>query len=363
MRHEGNLTVRLPGLNGLRRRGQAVRRRWLRVTAQPQALILMYHRVVDLGSSANGLCVTPKHFAQHMHVLREFGRAVPLNQLVYSLRNGDLRHRTVAVTFDDGYADNLSNAKPLLEAQSIPATVFITTGNVGLDREFWWDELERVLLQPGVLPEVLRLMVQGRACEWQLNEAATYSVSECQRDRLWRIEQARFPGAPGHPSARLKLFDLLFGLIYHLPATEKEDVLQALSGWAGQQREARSTHRSLAPEELIRLAEGDLIEIGAHTNGHVALDTVSIRMQRDEILQSKLRLEEILSREVTAFSYPHGSYTTQAAAAAREIGLAYACTTERDTVWCRTDPFYLPRVYVPDENGEAFARRLELWLG
>ena len=51
------------------------------------------------------------------------------------------------VTFDDGYADNLWNAKPLLERYDVPAAVFVTTGYAGQDREFWWDELETLLLE------------------------------------------------------------------------------------------------------------------------------------------------------------------------------------------------------------------------
>jgi peptidoglycan/xylan/chitin deacetylase (PgdA/CDA1 family) len=52
------------------------------------------------------------------------------------------------VTFDDGYADNLYNAKPLLERYGIPATVFLITGYIEDKRQLWWEELVRLLLQP-----------------------------------------------------------------------------------------------------------------------------------------------------------------------------------------------------------------------
>jgi peptidoglycan/xylan/chitin deacetylase (PgdA/CDA1 family) len=76
----------------------------------------------------------------------------------------------VAVTFDDGYADNLLNGKPLLECYDVPVTVFVTSGYVGAGREFWADELERLFLQPGTLRQELCLAIKGRTHQWDLGE-------------------------------------------------------------------------------------------------------------------------------------------------------------------------------------------------
>jgi peptidoglycan/xylan/chitin deacetylase (PgdA/CDA1 family) len=143
-----------------------------------KALILMYHRVAEVDLDPWGLCVTPQYFAEHLSVLQKYAHPISLQQLTQAHRKGKIPHRAVAITFDDGYADNLYNAKPLLERYNIPATVFVATGQIGSQREFWWDELERVLVQPGTLPEKLCLEINGSTHQWELGTAAGRSRSQ-----------------------------------------------------------------------------------------------------------------------------------------------------------------------------------------
>src|SRR5207245_611648 len=126
-----------------------------------------YHRVEDLPSDPQRMCVGPDQFDEHLAVLRTRFRPASLSSAVEATRKGDL-DRDVAVTFDDGYADNLLNAKPLLETHGIPATVFVTTDYIDSKREFWWDELERLLLQPGDLPDVLNIHFDNDAMASEL---------------------------------------------------------------------------------------------------------------------------------------------------------------------------------------------------
>ena len=96
-----------------------------------------------------------------------------LCHLVQNLREGKSQYRPLVVTFDDGYADNLYNAKPLLERYEIPATIFLTSGCIGQNREFWWDELDRMLLQPKTLPRALHLNIDGTTHDWDLGKRLT----------------------------------------------------------------------------------------------------------------------------------------------------------------------------------------------
>src|SRR5829696_4965924 len=122
--------------------------RIMRMRLVPKALILLYHRVIEIPSDPHLLSVTPSHFAEHLEVLRKYANPIRLEQAYRALEANKIADRTVVITSDDGYADNLTHAVPLLEQHDVPATVFVTSGYVNGGREFWWDELDRLLLQP-----------------------------------------------------------------------------------------------------------------------------------------------------------------------------------------------------------------------
>ena len=127
--------------------------RWLKSRFVKGTLILGYHRVAEVSRDPYELCVTPRHFAAQLEVLRQQAKPMHLTDIVEALQKGDLPKRSVVLTFDDGYADMLYQARPLLEHYQIPATFFITTGYLG--DEFWWDELERLLSSAPILPDQL----------------------------------------------------------------------------------------------------------------------------------------------------------------------------------------------------------------
>ena len=158
----------------------------LRGSSDGRVLILLYHRVARLRSDPWGLAVTPRRFDEHLRALREYASPMQLGELNEALRNDRLPQRSVVVTFDDGYLDNLRNAKPLLERHGVPATVFVASGFIGRKREFWWDELDRLVLQPGVLPESVQLSVGGMTYQWELGETADYTEEEFRSHRGWK---------------------------------------------------------------------------------------------------------------------------------------------------------------------------------
>src|SRR3989337_311080 len=89
--------------------------RWLQRRLTSRSLILTYHRVAEKDIDPWSLCVTPQHFAEHLEVLKQFAQPIGLIEMVEALLACNIPDRSAVVTFDDGYANNLYNAKPLLE--------------------------------------------------------------------------------------------------------------------------------------------------------------------------------------------------------------------------------------------------------
>jgi peptidoglycan/xylan/chitin deacetylase (PgdA/CDA1 family) len=315
----------------------------------------MYHSLAKVGSDPWGLSVTPAHFAEQLEVLQNDAHPIRLQELSQAHQAGHIPQRAVVITFDDGYANNLHQAKPLLERYNIPATIFVTTGYLGKDREFWWDELDRILLQPGTLPEILELKIRGCNYRWDLGGASCYRADEWQTHRQYRAWE-------GGRGSRQEIYYSLWQHLLPVPENERRDVLDEIAAWSKTERTTRPTHRSLLPEEIGALEQGELIEIGAHTVTHPFLSTHSILYQKDEILQSKAYLEELLNHPIMTFSYPHGDYTTETLTLLKEAPFNCACTVEATTVWRQTDSYQLPRFQVQDWNGDEFAKKLAGWF-
>ena len=295
-------------------------------------LVLLYHRIARVNPDPWSLCVTPEHFADHLDILRAF-RRVRLDQLGGSDWRTGHRGLSVAITFDDGYADNLHEAARLLMRSDTPATFFLTTGYMGETREFWWDELERIVF--------------GHARD---RNRAPFQFSAGSLSILCD------PNAPPH----LIYFDI-YEKLQPLQHDLRRHILDQFLEWAGLTARGRESHRSMTAEEIVRLHSLGSFEIGAHTVTHPVLSAQSLDSQHKELAASKTWLEDLIGKPVTSFSYPYGGsnhYTPQTVRAVSDTGFARACSTCCRPV-NRTDGTYeLPRFNVTDMDGEQFERFL-----
>jgi peptidoglycan/xylan/chitin deacetylase (PgdA/CDA1 family) len=338
------------GASPLVRRAKRTARRWLH-RHTPRSLILMYHRVAHVPCDPWDQCVAPEHFAQQLEVLHRTAKVIPLEQLLNASRTGKTPAHAVALTLDDGYADNLLTARPLLEQHAFPATFFLATGALGQPKEFWWDELERLLLHPGTLPECLELAINGEPRKWFLGAENVYSAEAWEQHRHWRARQSP-------TTTRQRIFYEVWALLRPLPVLAQERIMDELASWSGAPRAPRATHRLLTIEEARILGNVPQFELGGHTINHVALSTQTPAVQEQEIQSGKSAIESIANQEARFFAYPYGDYSAQTATIVRNSGFASAVTTDAACVNRHADPWLLPRFAVFDCDGETFARRL-----
>jgi peptidoglycan/xylan/chitin deacetylase (PgdA/CDA1 family) len=320
------------GAKYLRRTFCALRRRFIR-----GGVILLYHRVIDLPTDPHNLAVSPQRFAQHLQYIRRTCEPMRLFDFVEALLQRTLPPRAIAITFDDGYADNYRYAYPLLKSAGIPATVFVTAGQVDSSCEFWWDDLERILLLPNHLPSQLRLEIQGLEYRWQLGPLG-------QRERVHRD---------------------LHDLLRTLDGNCRDETIASLASWAGLKKAGRSDYRAMTAVELVELAQSELVDIGAHTLTHPVLSALSTDAQTTEIVDGQQRLESITSEPVATFAYPYGSaqdFTGETAEVVRAAGFHAACTTIPGSVEHNDDPFRLRRCAVFNWDKGTFCQQLKSFL-
>lgn len=299
------------------------------------AVVLVYHQIVDAGPGGAELAVHPDRFAAHLGVLRDRTDVVPLA----GIRERPQGRPRVAVTFDDGYLDNVETAAPLLAARDVPATCFVTGWSLDADREFWWDELDHLLGDgaPDAYVAPFDTVLAGRRLRVELGDrdarrrAATAITLRCYRATPDDI-RATIDDLAAHLGAELSMCD---------------------------------RHRHAGDAGIARLATVPGITIGAHTIRHPALSVLSPAARDAEIRGSKDRLEALVGRPVTQFAFPFGHAASIDEGCERAVaaaGFELACRNEPGRITPRTDPYRLPRIAVGDWSEEEFATRLDRWV-
>lgn len=314
--------------------------------------VLMYHRVVNETRDTWNLCVSPENFAEQMAYLREHTEPTDLTALPRQPRWGRPGKIPLAVTFDDGYRDNLLNAVPILERYEIPATIFVVSDMLGRRREFWWDTLERAILDPAVLPCELTLTIAGEERHFLLSSDTACEVC----DLTWR------PDYDEPRIARHRLFLDLWNAIVVCDPREQDEIVDALCAWAGCEVAPPDMRLPMTPDDLAGLAGHPLITIGGHTSSHASLPDRGGDAQRKEIEDGRKRLELILGRPINRFAYPYGRFDAVAEKIVLDLGFDVACSTRPAPVTPFSRRSSLPRLQVLEGNRDTFAEWLRGWF-
>lgn len=286
-------------------------------------LLLRYHRVYPDGTQPFYELGIPRSiFEAQLDFLKRHFRVVSLEEICTSLKSpgGALPERAVAITFDDGYADNYTEAFPALRARGLPATLFVCPGQIEQGGPFWWDRLARAVFTQRLEAITVDL---GRGAE-------TFPLNGMPSRRAF-LEHAR---------EALKA----------VSTTSARQTIERIEATAGTGPDDPAVEASLLSWEQIRKMQGEGIEVGAHTLDHPILSQLLPREAEWQITESRRRLEDRLGQPVRWFSYPNGKAVDagpEIRRMVREAGYEAAVSTIEGRVSRESSLFWLERKGMP----------------
>lgn len=288
--------------------------------------ILIYHRVLAQADPLAPDVPDARAFEMQMRWVRAWFNVMPLRRAVDLLYAGRIPPRALAITFDDGYADNEEIAAPILRRLGMSATFFISTGYL------------------------------DGGCMW--NDRIIEAVRTCRRDSL----DLGWIGLEGIELTsqvfRQRAVGTILERIKHLPPAERSAAVERIESLAG----TRTRPVLMMATDQVRRLRSQGMEIGAHTVTHPILTRLDDRSARDEMLRGKQHLEDLLDEAVELFAYPNGApgrdYAAAHVAIAAECGFRAAVSTAWGAASMRSDPFQLPRFTPWDSGRTRFGARL-----
>ena len=289
---------------------------------------LAYHRVSDACDSFLPP-MSIKMFETQMTYLATHCTVLHLDEAVERIKAQDVPDDAVVVTFDDGYADNYTHAFPILKRLSIPATIFLPTDVIGTGRVLWHDQVFSALSKSKVP------LIEG----FPENES---------RFSLETLEDRR------HAQDAILLY------IRSLDVSRRNHEIGRLFGLLDFSMKLESPRVYLDWSE-VKAMQSHGIGFGSHTVTHPILSLLSEAEAREEVLESKRLMEDILGIRVKSFAYPSGrrqDFSETTKALLRESGYECAVTMIHGTNSVGADLFEMRRTQYPDGNPHMFGARL-----
>jgi peptidoglycan/xylan/chitin deacetylase (PgdA/CDA1 family) len=243
---------------------------------------------------------------------------VSLDEAVRRL-NGDNPRPFACFTLDDGYADNLTRALPVMERFGAPFTVFVTTGMITREIDGWWFGLAALVRSH----ERVELPAPG----------LSFDCPDLPRKRL-----------------AFKTIESMvhkdFSLLPHLREAIATSAIDC---------RALVDSEALSEGQLRRLARHPLVTIGGHTTTHRNLAEAPAPAVEWEMAANRRFLQDVTGQPVEHFAYPFGHERAcgeREAQICRETGFRSAVTTRAGTLFAEHahDLHALPRLHLAGDD-------------
>lgn len=291
----------------------------------PSVAVLRYHSVQErpednINSIGIGITHSAALFREQIELVARKYHPVSLDDILNFLKHGKtLPRRAVAITFDDGFADNYEIAMPILNHYEVPATFYITVGSVESAYPPWYVRLRHAFF----LTTLRQWKDPNNEHLFQLDTSAEKNValvSACKRC-------AKLAGRIQHEMVAMIENEL--EVVPFLPSSS------IMLTW-----------------DQIRLLRRCGHIIGSHTLTHPNMAYIEGKdILTRELLDSKKQIEKNLGEPVIHFSYPspmlepHWNETT--ISACRNVGYETATTCTSGNVRKADNPLAIKRVWVP----------------
>ena len=259
-------------------------------------LVLGWHNAdaTPFFPSSPGACA--RGLARQLRALARVANVVPLDTALAALAEGrSLPSRPVAITFDDGYRDNLETAVPILRRLGLPATFYLVPGFLDRQVRPWWEVLAWGFAES-----------TATSVEWRGRVLPVGPGDAARAAMLGVAEELKVLDA----AARDGEIDALLGDLR--PRGSEDAVRELFLDWAGA--------RSLA----------SVAAVGSHTMRHVILSRESPAGQAEDLRRSREVLEAGLDVRIATLAYPNGTaqdYDEATLSAAEAAGYRGAVTT------------------------------------
>jgi len=276
---------------------------------ETKAAILLFHRVKDVVGGTIGpdaeISLSPHVFEQIVRQLVTHFRPLSLPDIVHRVRSVEaLPKRSVVLTFDDGFRDTLTTARPILEEYEAPATCYVTSGFV--DGSVY--PYEHILAHYIEAVEQVRLPWDGETETWMVDA----------------------------PEERKECYDAIKSIGKPLPSSERQRLLGSLRPRVKDSIDiGKSCPEYMSPDEVVELTSHPLFTIGAHTHTHPLLSSLSLEEAQTEIREGLDRLREMTEMPIRHFSYPYGGCASPPSSGRRtktsSTSCSRTCRTKRRT--------------------------------
>lgn len=254
---------------------------------KPGSCILLYHGIDTVGRlDLNARFLSIDRFEQQIRYLKSHFNIVSLND--YFNDNIDSNRFNVAITFDDGYQNNLDLALPVLEHHQAPATFFLTSINSTQHSMLWPDYLDLASFYSSENIFIDNEMFFKRRGHF-INKEEQKLKTICKQ-KNWLYKQKIYTAFKG--------IDELI---------EKKDSLKVY--W-----------QQLDPEAIRKLDSSPWAEIGVHGYVHDNLGHLTLEEAIDNLQKAKNYLESIVGHSIFSLAYPDGSYTRPLLDAVQKMG-------------------------------------------